>query len=413
MEEPREESRSNRWLLVALLILLLLLLLWILAALQLEPAAAGSRIDISLRSRLAADYSPGEAAPMGSLQLSIVGEIFEDLGLAPSEASAASDTVKIGLLAPVPTATARNYQGEPPATATIAPTKEPTEAPTEEPSSTASPQLFNTATDEPTEEPEKEAKTKPTDTPTTGPSHTPVTPSDTPEPTTPTATPIPPTATPVTPTATPTPITPTATATPTDTPEPSADTQAPNITGYSVNIVSDADECEVHVSISNMHVIDPAHSEGIDDGDADHTGIVEAKYRLDGGNWHYSGQLTREAGGWAGFSWDAWYSESFTLEYEDLAFAPSNGIHLLAMPLASVAGINVDPQTATVTPVATETPIPTDTLVPTSSPVPTDTPTPEPPPFSVEVWLTARDDAARTASPVLAGITTLPGSCDD
>lgn len=171
MEEPREESRSNRWLLVALLILLLLLLLWILAALQLEPAAAGSRIDISLRSRLAADYSPGEAAPMGSLQLSIVGEIFEDLGLAPSEASAASDTVKIGLLAPVPTATARNYQGEPPATATIAPTKEPTEAPTEEPSSTASPQLFNTATDEPTEEPEKEAKTKPTDTPTTSKPH--------------------------------------------------------------------------------------------------------------------------------------------------------------------------------------------------------------------------------------------------
>lgn len=147
-------KKNRRWLLSAVLLLVFLVGLWILSALQLQPAAAGgSRISLSLRSGLAADYGAREGSLLGSLNLSIVSDFMQDLGMAPAEAEAQADEMAAALASPVPSSTALNFQGDPPptltptatytATSTPAPTSTPRSLPTRtdtpEPTDTAKP----------------------------------------------------------------------------------------------------------------------------------------------------------------------------------------------------------------------------------------------------------------------------------
>ena len=163
MSEQRETKAGKRWMLAAFFLFLLLLLLWIAAAFLLNSASAGSLpFSVSLRSRLAADYSPDEfSGSQGVFRLSIFNEVFHDLGLSPEEAEERSEEIKVAMGSPVPTATARNFEGDDPFTAT--PTPQPTSTVTSTPTETPLP----TSTYKPTKTPKptKEPKVDPSDTP--------------------------------------------------------------------------------------------------------------------------------------------------------------------------------------------------------------------------------------------------------
>lgn len=374
---------ANRWLLIALLVLIFLLALWVLAAMQLDPAAAGSRISLSLRSRLAANYGPDQSGPLGSLHLSIVGDFFEDLGLAPSEASAASDAVRIGLLGPVPTATALNFQGTPPPTLTPLPTATATNTPTDTPVPTATftpVPPTETPTEEPTDKPKKKPTAAPTKTPTDEPTAAP-------------------------------------TATPTNTPVSSADTQKPQLLGSPILSLPSGESisCVQEVSVSEIHIYDPEHSEGIDDGDDDPTGYVKLKYKIEGpGTEGYirSDQLDRTGGGFEGdpppWIWDAHYEGGMTISFEDGYHVMNLGVHLLAKPLADEeepeATATPEPPTATPEPPTATAEPPTPTFTPEPSP----TPTVEP--FEVNLYVIASDDAGKLMHEHLATYW-MDGSC--
>lgn len=154
--------------LAAFFLFLLLLLLWIAAAFLLNSASAGSLpFSVSLRSRLAANYSPDEfSGSQGVFRLSIFNEVFHDLGLSLEEAEERSKEIKVAMGSPVPTATARNFEGDDPFTAT--PTPQATSTITSTPTETPLP----TSTYKPTETPKptKELKVVPSNTP--GPSFT-------------------------------------------------------------------------------------------------------------------------------------------------------------------------------------------------------------------------------------------------
>lgn len=146
-------ERNRRWIVIAAAMLIVVVGLWVLTALQLNPAAAGgSRISISLRSGLAADYAARAGGLMGGLNLSIVSDVMQDLGMGAAEAEAHADEMAAELAQPVPTATALNFAGDPPPTATPTADSPPTNTPTPTPTFTW------TATPRPTDTP------KPTDT---------------------------------------------------------------------------------------------------------------------------------------------------------------------------------------------------------------------------------------------------------
>ncbi len=147
----------------ALFVFLFFLMLWIWAAFLLNSAYAESLpFSLGLRSRLAADYSPGEfSGSQGVFRLSIFNEVFHDLGLSPEEAEERSEEIKIAMGSPVPTATARNFEGDDPFTAT------PTPQPTSTATSTLTETPVPTSTYRPTKTPKptKEPKIDPSDTP--------------------------------------------------------------------------------------------------------------------------------------------------------------------------------------------------------------------------------------------------------
>jgi hypothetical protein len=187
----RQESRSSRrWILVALLVFLLCLVLWIAAAFILNIAFAESLpFSLGLRSRLAANYAPDEfVGSLGVFRLSIIDEVLLDRGIPPEEVEEQSEKIKEAMSLPVPTATARDFKGNEPFTAT--PT-EPliasiTAISTETPTPTNTLWIFNTATD--TKVPPTDTPAVPSKTPTFGPSPTvsstpSLTPSITPSPT--------------------------------------------------------------------------------------------------------------------------------------------------------------------------------------------------------------------------------------
>jgi hypothetical protein len=123
--------RGGRWWVGAFAVFLALLGVWAIAVWQLYPAAAGPlTLRLGLHSRLQADYGPDQPGPsLAVLRLSIVEDVLRDLGFSGEEAQAQRQGVEAAMGAPVPTATARDFEGGAPFTATLVPTATPTETP--------------------------------------------------------------------------------------------------------------------------------------------------------------------------------------------------------------------------------------------------------------------------------------------
>ena len=158
------KSPRKNWFFGATAIFLLLLVLWVVAAIQLSDASAGElRFPFNLRSNLSADYSQdAQGRQLGSLRLSIVSDFLRDIGFSKPEADQKQDNLVKELDKPVPTATALNFEGDAPYTAT--PTFTPTATNTFTPSPT--PTFTNTPTPKPTRTPTKTPEPPdPTDTP--------------------------------------------------------------------------------------------------------------------------------------------------------------------------------------------------------------------------------------------------------
>ncbi len=159
-----KEPSGRRWLVGAVGLFLVLLVVWIAAAVRISAsAAAPSSLMSSLRSRLSANYAPDAAgSPVRSLRLSIFQEVMQDLGMSSDEAAAHSQEMQAEMQAPVPTATARDFEGAQPLTATPTKTPIPTETPTPTVTltSTPKPKPTQTKTPKPTA-----AAPLPTDTP--------------------------------------------------------------------------------------------------------------------------------------------------------------------------------------------------------------------------------------------------------
>jgi len=149
------DSRLARWL--ALTAFAVLIAGWFAAALHLTGASAGQPgFPFNLRSNLAADYGAGpEAGRITSLRISIISDLLKDLGFGGDDSGLLE-----GLDSPVPTATARNFQGDPPFTATVTPSPTPTITPSPTPTSTPRPP---TRTPKPTDTEEPEPTELPDD----------------------------------------------------------------------------------------------------------------------------------------------------------------------------------------------------------------------------------------------------------
>jgi hypothetical protein len=154
-----KEPSGRRWLAGAVGLFLLLLVVWFAAAIRISAsAAAPSSLMSSLRSRLSANYAPDPGgSTVHSLRLSIFEEVLQDLGMSSDEAASQSQEIQGQLQGPVPTATARDFQGAKPLTATPTETPIPTETPT--------PTATSTRTPRPTPTKTKTPKPAPTDTP--------------------------------------------------------------------------------------------------------------------------------------------------------------------------------------------------------------------------------------------------------
>ncbi|MDF1499306.1 MAG: hypothetical protein P1P76_02410 [Anaerolineales bacterium] len=241
-------------------ILIAVLALVAAAALVLMPASAGGfPFSWVIRSNLSADYRYGEtAASLGAFRVSIIGDVLRDMGIGDKEASQRENVMKVVMEGSVPTATAFDYEGNPPLTAT----------PTETATPTSTPMPTSTSTNTP----------RPTATKTPQPSATKTSPPA------PTKTPKPPTA-----------IT---------------DTKDPVIlaTSLSPSPGPDLDQCDILLSVD---VKDPAYSDGVDS--------VEAKHSIVSGTpgpynyFTFSGTGSYDAGAnWVG-------SFSGTIEVSDVS----------------------------------------------------------------------------------------------
>jgi hypothetical protein len=133
------------------------------AALVLMPASAGGfPFSWKIRSNLSADYRYGETtASLGAFRLSIISDMLRDMGMGEDEANQKENVMKLAMEESVPTATAFDYEGNPPLTAT--PTNTPTKTPT--PTFTPTPTATNTRIPTKTPTKTKTPKPKPTNTP--------------------------------------------------------------------------------------------------------------------------------------------------------------------------------------------------------------------------------------------------------
>lgn len=265
--QPR---RGGRWWVGAFALFLALLGLWVAAALALEPAQAGPlSLGFDLRSRLRADYS---SDPLGqrvaSLRLTIVNDVLRDLGFSPEAAQAEKEALEAAMSQPVPTATARDFAGSAPFTATASPTPIPTDTPV--PTPTAIP----TRVPRPTRTP------KPTET----------------------VPPAPPTL------------------------PASVDTRPPEICCFDLEPdPGPLGTCTI--TVTGINIFDAAPSSGINDGDVvlkyrdPHTGsFVYFPTSCDGGGWT-SGP---------GSAWDAWYRGTITIRGVDVSLLDSGSLHAVA-----------------------------------------------------------------------------------
>lgn len=162
----KQERDRRRWWLGAFALFLGLLGIWILAVILLSPAGASSfSLNLGLGSRLHADYSADEVGRrVGVLRLSIVQDVLRDVGLTGEEAEAQQSEVEVAMSEAVPTATARNFGGEPPHTATPAPTATP--VPASIATDTPEPTPTSTETARPTRRPTRTRMPTRTPTPT-------------------------------------------------------------------------------------------------------------------------------------------------------------------------------------------------------------------------------------------------------
>lgn len=130
------------------LILGVLIVVWIAAALLLNSASAeGLPLSLRLSSRLSADYSVDKVGPLKALSLSIIGDMLRDLGMGAQEAEEHEASMKALMEDPVPTATARDFEGSSPFTPTPTRTPVPTNTPTSSPTPTSTFTPRPTATD--------------------------------------------------------------------------------------------------------------------------------------------------------------------------------------------------------------------------------------------------------------------------
>ena len=210
-EGQDERAVSRRWLVGAVALFLVLMVVWVAAAVRISAsAAAPSSLMSSLRSRLSANYAPDAGgSSVRSLRLSIFQEVMQDLGLSGDEAAAESRRIEAGMQGPVPTATARDFDGAEPLTATPTKTPIPTHTPT--------PTATSTRTPRPTQ-----TKTK-----TPAPTH----------------------------------------AAPTNTPSGSMDTTSPGITRLDFVPAIGSTLMSCTFQVNDLDVIDPAFSDGIDPND--------------------------------------------------------------------------------------------------------------------------------------------------
>jgi len=332
---------------------------WMASAFWLSTAfAQGNPLSHSIRSRLAADYTRDiNSAKIGVFRLSIIQEAIKDLGSnAQAAGKVAADQIS-GLEGLVPTATARNFEGEPPFTATV--TASPPSTSTPQPTKTSTPQGV-LARNQPT------ATASPTKKVISG-----------------------------------------ATATAGS----CCDGVKPTLAGGSLSPAPGAlSSCSVNITIGGLRVKDPAPSSGI--------AWVKLKYKIEGPGslgYVYSMDFSpAESGGWNGNAWDAYYSGRIVVEF-DIAYAASvRGSKVLALAAASTPTPIPATPTVTFTP---GTPTPTSTPAPptaTHTPVPataSTTPTATPTPFTVKLWAGAQDNEGNT-NYIFLGSYRMPAACD-
>ncbi|TFH32906.1 MAG: hypothetical protein E4G99_12200 [Anaerolineales bacterium] len=161
---------NRRWIMSALGVLALLVVVWIAASLFLAPAYADEvPLSMEIRSRLLADYNPDDGQSLfTALRLSILGDTFRDQALSPQEAEKQRAALEAALNDPVPTATALDFEGNAPHTATstitVTPTETLTPTPTFTPTNTPRPTATKTNTPKPTNTPKATNTPVPTDT---------------------------------------------------------------------------------------------------------------------------------------------------------------------------------------------------------------------------------------------------------
>ena len=284
------KDSGRRWLIAAVGLFLFLLVGWVLLALQLNSALAGPLpFGPGLMSRLSADYRADEGGrSVALISLSILNDAMVALGLTEDEAAAAHESMELAMSQPVPTATAMDFEGAAPftATPTITNTPLPTITPSRTPPNTRRP-----------------------------PTHTPA-PTKTDNPT----------KTPGAPTAT--------LGAPTATSAGGADTEEPLISGsFAVWSPPPGDLSTCTIMVDNVRVMDAVGSSGIS---PDQVGI---KYNPGGGYIFRLGMTLVSGGAQPDTSWDGYYTGSFTLTGITVAGVP--GTYKVASPLATNLDIEV------------------------------------------------------------------------
>lgn len=241
---------------------------WMVAVFRVSGAvAAPIGMSANLGSFLSADYSAEEAPRrFRIINLNVIGEVLQDLGLTQSRVEEERLAWEASLKEAVPTATALNFRGDSPYTATpthtLIPTATSTPIPTNTPTATATATKIPTATPKPT-------KTK-------------------------------------------------APTTPPKTEEPK-DTTPPEILfecGFSITpplgdlnetVETGETSCFIDVHVEQVSVYDAALTFGIE--------WVRLKYEAPGHfGLTYSDDLEKCCGGWDGDNWYAKYSGGFTVE---------------------------------------------------------------------------------------------------
>jgi hypothetical protein len=121
----------KRWIYSGFGVIGAIVVFWIAATLFLSPAYADALpFSMKVRSSLLADYNPDDRKSLfTALRLSILGDSLLDQGLSPEEAEKQRLALEASLDNPVPTATALDFDGNAPPTATPTETPIATETP--------------------------------------------------------------------------------------------------------------------------------------------------------------------------------------------------------------------------------------------------------------------------------------------